>query len=85
MIGKIKAAFAWVWGHRTKTLGLIAGAVAYGEKHLADLGHVLPIKWTGSILGGFAVITFLIGLYNSLVPAGQDEPSSIPSTKTTTG
>ncbi len=66
MLEHIKAPFKWVWCHRTKSLGVLAVAVGYGQGHLAQLGDVLPPKWQGKILAGFGVLAFLIGLFNTL-------------------
>lgn len=88
MIEKIKAAAAraaaaiqrgakWVWCHRTKTLATFAGGIAYAQNHLAQLGKILSPELQGSILGGFAVVLFALGFYNTF--ASKDPPADPPT------
>jgi hypothetical protein len=71
---KLKAWWAWGWGHRTKVLGMAAVGVGYGQNNLAQLGHVLSAKWQGAILGTFGVLAFLLGLYNTFAARDEGAP-----------
>jgi hypothetical protein len=59
----------WLWEHRTKTAGVLMGIAAGIQSTLAQYGHVIPLKWHGVLLGIAAMITFLIGLYNTFAQA----------------
>lgn len=60
---------AWLWAHRTKIVGILAMGVGYAQNNLAQLGHVLPPSWHGVLIAAFGIITFCIGLYNSIAAA----------------
>lgn len=60
-----KAKARFIWCHRTKAIGVLAGIGATIENTLAQYGHVIPQRYHGLLLGIAGMITFCIGLYNS--------------------
>lgn len=71
----LRLKLTWAWGHRTKCLGLLACAIAYGQNNLAQLGHVLSPALQGAILAVFGVAAFLLGLYNTFACPAQEPPT----------
>jgi hypothetical protein len=56
----------FVWAHRTKAIGLLSGVGAVIENTLAQYGHYLPDHWRGVFLGIAGMLTFLVGVFNTL-------------------
>jgi len=66
VLTKIQTALAWCWKHRTKAVGGIGTAAAYAYANQEQLGLIIPAKSLGHIMLALGIVTFLIGLYNSI-------------------
>lgn len=63
---RIKAHGRWLLCHRTKIVGGLGMAAGYAENNLAQLGHVIPDQYRGSIVAALGAIVFIIGVINSM-------------------
>ena len=61
----LKVKLAYIWCHRTKAVGILAGVGAAIENLCAQYGHEIPPQYRGVLLAVAGMLTFLVGLYNT--------------------
>jgi hypothetical protein len=67
VIDWIKAQAHWIFCHRTKAIGIL-GIIAGMTQNYLETNNIaiLPAHLRGILVATFGMITFLIGLYNSI-------------------
>jgi hypothetical protein len=72
VLTKVKTVLAWGWSHRTKAIGGIGTAAAYAYANQEQLGLIIPAKSLGHTMLIIGIVTFLIGLFNTVTRKDED-------------